>query len=117
MKTAILTAAMMILMTVTYARTNDVNVNPGTPEKVEFKASIVQPTNQTINFRISNPEADKVVMKIYSEKKVKVFHRTTKSAKEYSIKCDMSQIESGIYTCVVVRNGQEELRKQVVILN
>jgi hypothetical protein len=117
MKTAILTAAMMILMTVSFAKTTEKNVNPGSPEKVEFKASIAQPSNNVINFRVVNPESEKVVMKIYNEKKVKVFHRATKVSKAYSLKCDMSNLDSGLYTCVVLRNGQEEVRKQFVILN
>ncbi len=117
MKTAILTFAMMILMTVSYAGTTDDKVNPGTPEKKEFKATIVQPSDHMINFRVTNPSSEKVVMKIYNERKVKVFHRSTKSSKDLSIKCDMTNVDSGIYTCVVLRNGQEEVRKQFIILN
>jgi len=117
MKTAILTAAMMILMTTAFAGKTNVNVNPGSPEKVEFKASIVQPSAHFINFRVANPTSDKVVMKIYNEKKVKVFHRATKKDVDLSIKCDLSNCVSGIYTCVVLRNGKEEVRKQFVILN
>ena len=116
MKTAILTAAMMILMTAASARTiNDTISNP-LPATQEFKASIVQPSAHFINFRVANPTSDKVVMKIFNEKKVKVFHRATKSSREMSIKCDMRNCDSGIYTCVVERNGQVELRKQVTIL-
>jgi hypothetical protein len=118
MKTAILTAAMMILMTLTLsARTTDDNVNPGSPDKVEFKATIAQPNNHMINFRVANPSSDKVVLKIYNEDKVKVFHKVTKNRKEYSVKCDMTNVESGVYTAVVLRNGQEETRKQLIILN
>jgi hypothetical protein len=117
MKTAILTTAMMILMTVAVsARTiNDTVANPLPVEKV-FKATIVQPSDQMINFRIANPSADKVVMKIYNEKNVKVLHKVTKTTKDYSLKCDMTQIDPGIYTAVVERNGQEEVRKQFLIL-
>jgi hypothetical protein len=117
MKTAILTAAMMILMSVSFARTTDNSVNPGSPEKVEFKATIAQPSNSMINFRVANPESDKIVMKIYNEKNEKIFHRVTKSTKDYSIKCDMSNVDSGIYTCVILRNGQEEIRKQLIVMN
>jgi hypothetical protein len=117
MKTAILTAAMMILMTTAFSRTIDDNVNPGSPEKQEFKVTIVQPSDHMINFRVANPLSDKVVMKIYNEKRVKVFHRSTKKDKDMSIKCDMTNCDSGLYTCVVLRNGQEELRKQFTIQN
>lgn len=118
MKTAILTAAMMILMTVAVnARTTDNSVNPGSPEKVEFKVSLVQPSNNMINFRVSNPSSDKVIMKIYNEDHVKVFHKSTKKNADLSIKCDMKNVESGIYTAVVLRDGKEEVRKQFIIVN
>jgi hypothetical protein len=117
MKTAILTAAMMILMTTAIsARTlNDTVTNPLPTEKM-FKVSILQPSVHMINFRVANPSSDKVVMKIYDEKNVKVMHKVTKTNKDYSLKCDMTNIEPGIYTAVVVRNGQEEARKQFIIL-
>jgi len=115
MKTAILTAAMIILMTAANAMTNSDNIyGPGSVEQV-FKASIVQPAADMINFRVANPDAEKVVLKIYNGKKVKVFHRTTRSSKELSIKCDMSNCDSGTYTCVVERNGKEELRKLITL--
>ncbi len=118
MKTAILTAAMMILMTAAVsARTIDNNVNPGSPEKVEFKVSVLQPSTHMINFRVANPTSDKVVMKIYNEDHVKIFHKVTKKNRDLSIKCDMANVESGVYTAVVLRNGEEEVRKQFIILN
>jgi hypothetical protein len=117
MKTAILTAAMMILMTTAVsARTlNDTVTNPLPTEKV-FKATILQPSLHMINFRIANPSADKVVLKIYNEKNVKVMHKVTKTTRDYSLKCEMTEIDPGIYTAVVVRNGQEEARKQFIIV-
>jgi hypothetical protein len=116
MKTAILTAAMMILMTAAGARTiNDTVSNPLPVEKV-FKVTIFQPSAHMINFRVANPTADKVVMKIYNEKKVKVLYRATKTTKDFSLKCDLTNCDPGIYTAVVERNGQEEARKQILIL-
>jgi hypothetical protein len=118
MKTTILTAALFIVITIVSGMSipDSVNVSPLTIEQ-QFRATIVQPGTHMINFRVSNPESDKVVMKIYNEKKVKVFHRATKKNVDLSIKCDMTNCDSGIYTCVIIRNGQEELRKQFMILN
>jgi hypothetical protein len=117
MKTAILTAAMMILMTAAVsARTiNDTVANPLPAEK-ELKVTISQPGAHMVNFRIANPKADKVVMKIYDEKNIKVLHRTTKTARDYSLKCDLTNCDPGIYTAVIEHNGQEEARKQILIL-
>jgi hypothetical protein len=118
MKTAILTAAMMILMATATSAGSYKNIdNPGSPVKTEFKAAIVQPSAHFIHFSVANPSSDKVVMKIYNDKNVKVFHRRTKNEKEWSIRCDMRNAESGIYTCVVERNGKEELCKQFIIMN
>ena len=117
MKTTILTAAMMILMTAAVARTFDDTISNPLPVKQEFKADIIQPSAHFINFRVANPSSDKVIMKIYNDKKVKVFHRATRSTKELSIKCDMTKVNPGTYTCVVLRNGQVELSKQILITN
>jgi hypothetical protein len=115
MKTAILTAAMMILMTAANARTLDDTINSIPSAEQIFKVCIVQPGANIINFRVANPAAEKVVLKIYNDEMVKIFHRTIKSNKELSIKCDMSNCGSGTYTCVVERNKKEELRKRITL--
>ncbi len=113
MKTAILTAAMMILMTVASAGTfTDTTSVPGPAQQI-FKAWVIQQDNNQIKFRVHNPSEEKVVLKIYNDKNVKVFHRTVKSEKDMSIIADMTNCSAGIYTCVVERNGQEEVRKPI----
>ena len=113
MKTTILTAALFIVITAASAMTVNDTISLTTPVAVqEFKANIIQPSMHILNFRIANPAADKVVMKIYNEKKVKVFHRSTKKIKELSIRCNMQNCSPGLYTCVIERNGKEELRKK-----
>lgn len=117
MKTTILTAALILLVTLTHARTiNDTVSNP-LPVTEQFKAYIFQTENDIIKFRINNPSLDKVVLKIYDEEHVKIFHRSTKKNKEFGIGCDMTYCESGIYTFVVERNGEKEVTKQFVIVN
>ena len=116
MKTAILTAAMMILMTAAQARIIDDTISSSTPAGQLFKVWVIQPDVNFIKFRVNNPNEEKVVLKIYNDKKEKIFHRTIKSENKQSISCDMSNCGSGTYTCVVERNGREELRK-IVTLN
>jgi hypothetical protein len=117
MKTTILTAAFILLVTLANARTTpDTTANPLTV-KEQFKAYVIQPSEDLIKFRVTNPSLDKVVMKIYNGKNEKVFHRSTKKDKVYSIGCDMRNCESGIYTCVVERNGKVEVTKQIIIQN
>ncbi len=113
MKTAILTAALMILMTVASAMTlTDTTSTPATAEQI-FKVWVIQQDANLIKFRVHNPSEEKVVLKIYNDKNVKVFHRTVKSEKDMSIIADMTNCGAGTYTCVVLRNGQEEVRKPI----
>jgi hypothetical protein len=115
MKTAILTAALMILMTTTYARTNADTIKTSSVPGQNFKVWVIQPDENIIKFRVNNPYEEKVVLKIYNDKKEKVFHRTIKNEKAQSISCEMSNCGAGTYTCVVVRNGREEVRKQITL--
>ena len=117
MKTLILTAALFIAMTAANATTVNDTVMYPVPVDIVSHATIVQPNDHMINFRISNPESDKIVMKIYNEKNVKVFHRRTKRNINLSIKCDMQNCTTGKYTAVVERNGLQELREEFIIEN
>jgi len=115
MKTAILTAAMIILMTVASARTfTDTITSTGSPAQI-FKVWVIQPDANIIKFRVKNPAEEKVVLKIFNDKKVKIFHRTVKNSKELSISCDMSNCGTGTYTCVVESNGREMVRKPITL--
>ena len=116
MKTAILTAALVALLTAANANPVYDTVSNPLHKEASFNVAIVQPSADVINFRISNPENEKVVLKIYNGKKIKVFHKNVKSYTELSVKCDLSNCEAGSYTAVVEKNGEETLRK-VITLN
>jgi len=112
MKTAILTSAMIILMATANALPlADTNNLTGSPEQI-FQASVTQVDNNIIRFNVKNPGEDKVVLKIYSDNMVKVFQRTGKNKKQLNLGCDLTNLDSGIYTFIVKRNGKEELKKQ-----
>jgi hypothetical protein len=115
MKTTILTAALVILMAVANAGTYPDTVYNAIPKHEIFRVSIIHPSAEIINFRVANPGADKVVLKIYNDRNVKIFHRTIKKNIEMSIKCDMSNCKDGTYTCVVLRNGVEEIKKEITL--
>ncbi len=117
MKTTIFTAALVILMTLTMTSAFAKDTSESYIPNPTFKVNIFQPGTDMISFRVANPEADKVVLKIYNEDHVKVFHRVIKRKVDMSLKCDMSNCKSGIYTCVVIRNGKEESSKKLVIIN
>jgi uncharacterized protein YycO len=115
MKTAILTAAMIILMTAANASAyTDTISMTGSPEQ-NFKAWVTQIDNNIIKFRVKNPAEERVVLKIYNDEMVKIFQRTVKSEKELNLGCDLSKCGTGTYTCIVKRNGKEEIRKQITL--
>jgi len=115
MKTTILTAAMIILMTVANASTfTDTNFVAGAHERI-FHAWVIQLDNNIVKFRVKNPDKEKVELKIYDEEMVKIFHRTVKSDQELNLGCDLSNCGTGTYTCIVKRNGKEEIRKQITL--
>jgi hypothetical protein len=115
MKTAILTAAMMILMTAAFASQSPDTINSFNSREKDFKAWVNHTSADIIKFRVVNPSEEKVVLKIYSEKNNKIYHRNIKSEKGLEINCDMSDFGKGTYTCVVERNGREVVRKPITL--
>lgn len=115
MKTAILTAAMMILMTAaTFSAPAD-SINASESEGQYFKVWVNQPAGDIIKFRVIKPAKEKVVLKIYGEKNNKIYQRTIKNDTGLEVSCDMSEFSNGTYTCVVERNGKEVARKAITL--
>jgi hypothetical protein len=115
MKTAILTATLMILMTAaTYSAPAD-SVNSNNSQEQYFKVWVNQPSGDIIKFRVIKPSEEKVVLKIYGEKNNKIYQRTIKKDKGLELTCDMSDFTRGNYTCVVERNGKEVVRKPITL--
>lgn len=115
MKTVILTAAMMILMTAaTFSEPVD-SVNTSKSEGQYFKVWVNQPAGNIIKFRVIKPVEEKVVLKIYGEKNNKIYQRNVKKDAGLEVNCDMSEFAKGTYTCVVERNGKEVVRKSITL--
>jgi len=115
MKTAILTAAMMILMTAASVCAPSDSVNTYKADEQNFKVWVFQPAGAIIRFRVVKPIEEKVVLKIYGEKNNKLYQRTIKNDKGLEVNCDMSEFGKGTYTCVVERNGREVVRKPITL--
>lgn len=113
MKTAILTAALMIVMTVSFAEVKPDTLSNTSKNEKNFKVWVINPADMTLQFNVSNPDNDKVVLKIYNDEMAKIFHRTVKNEKEASVSADLSKLGTGTYTYVVERNGKEEVRKTI----
>jgi hypothetical protein len=115
MKTTIATAALMILMTAA-----TVNATPDTSwtklnSDLAFEATVNLQANDIIEFRVAKPSGEKVVLKIYSEKNNKIYQKTLKREKAIELNCDMSDMGNGTYSCVIERNGEEVVRKDITL--
>lgn len=116
MKTTILTAAVIFLMTsATVWASDDTNSVYRNDDAKKMEAFIkVQPSN-IIEFRVVNPDHEKVTFKIYADKNNKIYERTLKSDDGIRIGCDMTDFNRGTYVCVIEKNGQEVDRKAITL--
>jgi hypothetical protein len=115
MNNIIATFALMILMT-------NVNVsnkpdNPGTKtiKDLAFEAAVNPKHDNIIEFRVINPDNEKVALKIYSPKNNKLYQRTLHKRKALELNCDLSECPAGTYTAVVDRGDKEVLRKEITL--
>jgi len=115
MKTAIVTAAMMILMTAATVNAAPDSTTTLNPTDQAFKASVNLQANAVIQFRIAKPADEKVSLIIFSEKNNKVYQRNLRKEKGIALDCDMTDMKKGTYTCVVERDGKEVVRKSITL--
>ena len=115
MKTAILTAAMMILMTAATINAAPDSTTIVMPAEQAFKASVNLHANDVIQFRIAKPAGEKVYLIIYGERNNKVYQRAFRKEKVITLDCDMTNMNKGTYTCVVERNGKQVVRKSITL--
>jgi hypothetical protein len=115
MKTTIVTAALMILMTAATMNAAPDSTTTAMPTEQAFKATVILQANDVIQFRVSKPAGEKVNLIIYGEKNNKVYQRTLRKEKSLALDCDMTYMNKGTYTCVVVRDGKEVMRKSITL--
>ena len=115
MKTAILTAAMMVLMTAATINAAPDSTTTAIPREQAFKAVVNLQDGDVIQFRVAKPSNEKVTLIIYGEKNNKVYQRNLRKEKGIALNCDMTQMNKGAYTCVVERNGKEVVRKTITL--
>jgi hypothetical protein len=115
MKTMILSAAMMILMISApgWSKADTTSVNP--PDEASFDASVRLKPSAVIEFRVINPENEKVTLRIVGEHNNKLFERKVKGDEALRLACDMSDFGKGTYTCVVEKNGKPIVRKDITL--
>jgi hypothetical protein len=115
MKTTIAIAALMVLMTAASLNAATDTTWTKISKDLAFEAAVNLQTDNIIEFRVAKPASDKVVLKIYAENNNKIYQKTLHEEEGLELNCDMSDFGKGTYTCVVVRNGKEVVRKSITL--
>ncbi len=113
----ILTTAMMVLVaaTTTFAGKDSTLTTTPEPKAQVFNSCVNLTPNNVIEFRVVKPQDDKVTMKIYGVGNEKVYQKNLRRNNNMALHCDLSQARKGNYTCVIERNGKEEVRKVITL--
>jgi hypothetical protein len=75
---------------------------------------INQYRNNIVEFRMLKENNDKVTLKVYSDKGVKIYQRNFRKAKSLELDCDLSNLRDGEYTFVIEKDGREIMKKAFV---
>lgn len=67
--------------------------------------------NNIIEFRMVKENDEKVTLKIYNEKGVRLYQKNFRRAAGFELDCDLSNLSDGAYTFVVEKDKEEILRK------
>ena len=67
--------------------------------------------NNIVEFRMPKENDEKVTLKVYSDKGVKIYHRNFRKATGLELDCDLSDLRDGQYTFVVEKDGKEIMKK------
>jgi len=105
--------SLMITSAAAYAGTDSTSAR--LPEKSTFSARISEIVGDTLHFIILNPGRDKVVVKVYSDRNVKVMQTNLGRKEAVHISYLMENMRKANYTAVVERNEQEVARKVVTL--
>jgi hypothetical protein len=115
MKTRIITTTILVLaLSLTVLADGKKESAPVTTSNVTVKDCqfcINEYRNNIIEFRMVKENDEKITLKIYNDKGVKLFHRNFRKANGFELDCDLSNLRNGNYTFVVEKDNQEILRK------
>ena len=114
MKTIITSLVLVSLMITSAAWAGKDSTRTRKPlETASFKAWVSDVQTDTLIFRITNPDKDKVMVKVYSDHNTKVLNYNLGHQDAVRVLYLMKNMRPCTYIAVVERNGEEVLRKEV----
>ena len=116
MKATLATLALVTLMiTSTAAWAGVDSTSSKLPPATSFSARISEVVGDTLHFIILNPAKDKVIVKVYSDRNVKVMQTSIGRKEAVHVTYLMENMRKAKYTAIVERNDQEVARKVVTL--
>ncbi len=114
MKTMILTLMMSLVMIAPAAFSkSDSTYIPEKSNEQKFEAAVNLNHDNIVQVRMINPDKEKVQLKVYSGKSVKLYQRNLKKVNAIKLDCDMSLLKEGTYRFVIEKEGKEVLSKEI----
>lgn len=106
-------AALMLTSATVWAGADSTRAN--SPVATSFSARITEIVGDTLHFIILNPDREKVVLKVYSDRNVKVMQTSLGRKEAVHVSYLMENMREASYTAIVESNGREVARKVVTL--
>lgn len=113
MKTIIATFVLVSLMLTTAAWAGKNPEKAKLPDTASFDARISNLHGDTLTVTVVNPDRDKVVVKVFSDRNLKVLQYTFAKKEVARLNYLMEDMRHCTYTAVVERNQEVVLRKEI----
>jgi len=115
MKTRIITIAVLILAlsvsVLADGKKEAALVSTTNVSVKECQFCINEYRDNIIEFRMVKANNEKITLKVYSDKGVKIYHRNFKKVNGLELDCDLSALRDGNYTFVIEKDKKEILKK------
>jgi hypothetical protein len=115
MKTRIITTAVLVLAlsinVLADGKKESALVSTASISVEDCQFCINEYRNNIVEFRMLKENDEKVTLKVYSDKGVKIFHRNFRKATGLELDCDLSNLRDGEYTFVIEKEGKEIAKK------
>ena len=114
MKTLVLTTALVVLTTLTFAQSETTKMeNPQVLNTEDVQASIFPTSNDMVTMLVDKKPGTTVVLKVKEENGKLLYQKRIKKHNSSKIKFDINEFPSGVYTFELVKNKEVLYTKKI----
>ncbi len=114
MKTLVLTTALVVLTTLTFAQSETTKMeNPQVLNTEDVQASIFPTSNDMVTMLVDKKPGTTVVLKVKEENGKLLYQKRIKKHNSSKIKFDIKEFPSGVYTFELVKNKEVLYTKKI----